>query len=392
MARGHHRGEDFEETAASSDLRVRELVATARGPLIDLAWKAPEFEEAERHLVGYELFRDDLSTRPPTRRTWKTMPLDVVEARGLENLPNSEYGVQPIWRLYAPQPPYAIKFGPPSLPSDIAGAGPFVLPPEERIHALAWLQRDGLITSEELELAVDQLLGRDAPPPPIAEPAHEAAVSRPPAASPTRAKATRTLVAYVAVAIVLVAAAVVGAPFVGGLLFAHPSAVRILPSPSPLQPSPTPTPPTPRLNLSLILIKPMDLRPGYVAGPFDSNQLCGLCEPSLYSLSVTLKNPKLGRTIITASSVSASAADSRSVVQALMKSLSAGNWATGSGLGDESHTFIVNRGGTTYFYVVWRSGVITDEVVLVAIKGSRTLQDALDLAKVQQARTIKAHA
>jgi hypothetical protein len=388
----------FEETAASSDIHVRELVATARGPLIDLAWKAPQFEEAERHLIGYELFRDDASTRPPSRRTWKTMPLDVAEARGLEDLPNSQYGVQPIWRLYAPQPPYAIEFGPPSLPNHIGADPQVVVPPEERIHALAWLQRDGLITSEELELAVDQLLGRNAlpAPAPVAGPVQAAAIARAPAAAVTRSRTTRTLVAYIAVAVVLILAAVVGAPFIGGLLFAHPTAVRILPAtsatPTSAQPSPSPVPPAKRLNLQTILLKPSDLRPGYVSGPFDVSPLCAACLPASYSLSVTLKNPQLNRTILARTSVATFANDTPAILRSLMRSLSTGAWATGSGLGDESHTLSVNRSGTTYFYVVWRSGVITEEILLTSLQGSRTLQDAIDLAKIQQARTAAAHA
>jgi hypothetical protein len=335
-----------------------------------------------------------MSTRPPTRRTWKTMPLDVVEARGLENLPNSEYGVLPIWRLYAPQPPYAIEFGPPTLPNHSGGDPQGVVPPEERIHALAWLQRDGLITSEELELAVDQLLGRNVPPPAVAEPVHEAAIARAPAAAITRARATRTLVAYIAVAVVLILAAVLGAPFVGGLVFAHPSAVRILssPSPSPVQPSPSPIPSAKQVNLRSILLKPTDLRPGYVAGAFDSNPLCPACVPASYSLSVTLKNSQLNRSIITGTSVAPSAADTKAVLQALMASWSTGGWASAKGLGDESHTYSSTQSGRTYFYVVWRSGVITNEVVLVALKGTRTLQDALALANLQQSRTVAAHA
>jgi hypothetical protein len=326
------------------------------------------------------------------------LPLDVAEARGLEDLPNSQYGVQPIWRLYAPQPPYPIEFGPPSLPNPIGADPQVVAPPEERIHALAWLQRDGLITSEELELAVDQLLGRNAPQAlvPVAGPAQEAAITRAPAATITRSRTTRTLAAYIAVAVVLILAVVVGAPFIGGLLFAHPTAVRILPatspSPTPVQPSPSPIPLAKRLNLQAILLKPSDLRPGYAAGPFDVSALCAECLPAPYSLSVTLKNAQLNRTILARTSVANFANDTPAILRSLMRSLTAGSWATGSGLGDESHTFSVNRGGTTSFYVVWRSGVITEEVLLTALQGSRTLQDAIDLAKIQQARTLAAHA
>jgi hypothetical protein len=322
------------------------------------------------------------------------MPFDAVEARGLEALPRSEYGVQPVWRLYAAQPPYAIEFGPPSLPNPVGADPQVIVPSEERIHALAWLQRDGLITSEELELAVGEFLGRNAPAAPVAQPVQEAAIARTPAAGVTRIRATRTLVAYVAVAVVLILAAVVGAPFVGGLVFAHPAAVRIVssPSPFPVQTPPSPTPPAKQVNLRSILIKPADLRPGYVSGSFDSSPLCAPCVPASYSLSVTLKNPQLNRSIITGTSVAPNTDNSRAVVQALMTTWSSGGWATGKGLGDESHTHSATQSGKTYFYVVWRSGVVTNEVVLVALKGTRTLQNAIDLAKIQQARTVAAHA
>ncbi len=121
-----------------------------RGARTDLAWKAPDFDAATRQLVGFELFRDDMSTLPPSRLTSALVPGQVLEARDLEVLPQSQYGVQPIWRVAQAGPPAAIEFGPPRLIRDLAGPAIFV-PPEERIHSLAFLQRQGAITSEELE-------------------------------------------------------------------------------------------------------------------------------------------------------------------------------------------------------------------------------------------------
>jgi hypothetical protein len=188
----------------------------------------------------------------------------------------------------------------------------------------------------------------------------------------------------------------VGAPLVGAMLFTHPTAVRITPaaSPSPTQatPSPSPVPTARQLNLRAILIKPTDLRTGYVSGPFDSNPLCPLCVPASYSLFVTLRNSKLNRSITTASSVAPSVADSKAVVQELMKTWSLTQWKVGKGLGDESHTYTATQNGLAKFHVVWRSGVITNEIVLVAPKGSRTIQDALALAQLQQTRTVAADA
>jgi hypothetical protein len=50
----------------------------------------------------------------------------------------------------------------------------------------------------------------------------------------------------------------------------------------------------------------------------------------------------------------------------------------------------VTRGGRTYFYVVWRAGAITEELRVIATQGSLTIQSAIDLAKIQQARTAAA--
>jgi hypothetical protein len=356
-----------------------------RGALIDLVWKAPDWDPAERQLVGFELFRDDMSARPTSRRTWKTMPGNVFEVRGLEDLPDSEYGVQPIWRLYAVEPPYVIEFGPPSLPSDLAGKRPAVLPPEERIHALAWLQRDGLITSADLELAVGNLMASQALPEAVARPARGARNSGA-AGSTTPARARGVMVAYVAVAVVMVLALVVGAPYLSRLLFTHQSPVVVSATPSPAPASPTPTPSARAVNLRPVLIKPTDLRAGYVAGPYDSNPLCTACVPASSSLSVVLQNRQLKRVITTGATVAPNTADSSGVVRALTTGLSSGKWARGKLLGDESFTYSNTRSGLTSFYVVWRAGVITQEVVLVAPQGSRTLQDAIDLAKLQQVR------
>jgi hypothetical protein len=366
-----------------------------RGALIDLTWRAPEFDPATRQLVGFELFRDDMSTRPPVRRRWQTVPGHVVEARGLEILPNSEYGVQPVWRLYAPQPPYPIAFGPPRLSRDLAGPS-IVVPPEERIHSLASLQRQGLITSEEMELAVDDLLGRKAQAPPEPEPLPDDEMDAAAAARATPAKMRRVVLAYVATAVVLVLAVLVAGPLAGRLLFTNPSAVNISGGPSPTQSSPSPSnSPTPTalpVDLRPVLIKKTDVRTGYVAGPYDSKLLCDACVPASSSLSVVLQNAALHRTIVSAATYAPTSAEASSVTKALMAARSSGSWATGKGLGNESHTATENRGGKTYFYVVWRTGSMTNAITLVSNNGSGlTMQNAIDLAKIQQARAAKVH-
>jgi hypothetical protein len=332
-----------------------------------------------------------MSTRPPSHRTWQIIPATTVEAGGLEDLPRSGYGVQPIWRMVAAEPPAVIEFGPPRLPNDSAGPRLVEVPPEERIHSLAWLQRAGLITSEELELAVERLLAANALPVPEPQPTPKATIStahsRPP-------KTRRVLIAYGATAVIFVLAVVMTGPLMSRFLFAQPSAVQILPStsPTPEQPSPSPTAAAPQLDLRSILIKPGDLIPGYVVVRSDPNPLCGTCVPALYSLSVGLQNVQLQRALTSAASVAANADDGSSMVRALTAWLSTGSWASGKGLGDESFLHTATKGGRSYFYVVWRAGAITNEIILIALPGSRTLQSAIDLAKIQQARLAAAHA
>ena len=295
-----------------------------------------------------------------------------------------------------------IEYGPPRLGSDMAGTREVMLPPEERIHSLSWLQHDGLITSDELDLAVEQLLGGRAQaalaaePEPEASPELKARISRAAAGGATPARRRRVLFAYIAVAAVLILVAAVAAPLIGRALFAQPAAVHTSPTPTPTQASPTPsqiptpTPPAPQLNLQSILIKPADLRAGYVAGPSSSSALCGPCQPVVYSLSDVLQNGTLNRSIITGASVAGSADDGHSVALALTKFRKAGAWTNGNSLGDESYFATYTSGNRTSFYVVWRSRVMVEEIVLSAPRGTLTLQNAIDLAKVQQARAAAA--
>ncbi len=355
-----------------------------RGALIDLAWKAPDFDPATRQLVGFELFRDDVSTQPPSRLTSQTMPGEVVEARGLEILPHSEYGVQAIWRI-ADWPYAAIEFGPPRLTKDLAGPA-IVVPPEERIHSLAALQRQGLITTEEMEQAVEQFLGT-ARPAPGAQPARRAAIPRAAAGGATSAKTRRLAFTYIAIAVVLVLALVVVGRLTGRLQFNLPSAVNIAASPSPSQPSNSPSPSAGPLDLSSILIKPTDLRVGYVAGQYGTSPLCAKCVPAVSSLSIVFQNAKLKRTILSAASVAPSSAGSKAVATALMANRSAaGGWNAVAGLGDEGFATTTVTQNQSHFLVVWRAGAITNEIMLVVPAGSLKLQDAIDVAMIQQAR------
>jgi hypothetical protein len=73
-----------------------------------------------------------------------------------------------------------------------------------------------------------------------------------------------------------------------------------------------------------------------------------------------------------------------------MSSRSAAPWVKGSSLGNESYLASYSVGGLSYFVVVWRAGVITEEIVLITPRGTRTIQNAIDLAKLQQARTVAA--
>jgi len=324
------------------------------------------------------------------------MPPVVVEARGLEIVPHGEYGVQPIWRRFTDaEPVAAIEYGPARLARDLAGPA-IVVPAEQRINSLAFLQRNGAITSQEMELAIDRLLGK-AQPVIEDEPKRKGAISGADVAGATPAKTRRLLFAYLATAVVLVLVLVGGGQLVGRLLFTKPSAANIVASPSPVQPSPSggssPTPSARLVNLRAVLIKPTDLRPGYVAGPYGTKPLCDQCLPEAYALSLVFKNAKLKRSILTAASVAPSTSDSKSVATALMASLSAPrSWVSVRGLGDQASSASIARPSQhqVAFYVVWRAGVITNEIALIGPAGTLNLQNAIDLAKIQQARVAKA--
>lgn len=319
------------------------------------------------------------------------MPPDVVEARGLEIVPHGEYGVLAIWRRSSEAEPIAaIEYGPARLTRDLAGPA-IVVPAEQRIHSLASLQRQGLITSEEMELAIDRLLGKAQPP--IEDAPKPKAVA---AVSGTPATRRRLAFTYIAIAIVLVLALVGVQQLIGRLLFTKPSATNFAASSTPsAQPSPSgsPTATPVVVNLRSILIKPTDLRAGYVAGPFSSQPMCGACTPAVSSLSVVFRNNKLNRTILTAASAAPSTTDTKSVAAVLMASIGAPQtWAPVTGLGDAASSTSVTTQNRTQivYYVVWRTGAITNEIMLAGPRGALTLQNAIDLAKIQQARVAKA--
>jgi len=71
---------------------------------------------------------------------------------------------------------------------------------------------------------------------------------------------------------------------------------------------------------------------------------------------------------------------------------SSGVWSEVAGLGDAGfgNTTVYSKLGQTYYFVVWHTGVMTNEIVLIVPKGTLSLQSAIDLAKVQQARAAKA--
>ena len=313
------------------------------------------------------------------------MPVAIREARGLEVLPHSEYGVQPIWRVFTEQPPAAIEFGPVRLANGSGNPGNASVMPDERIRPLAWLQRDGLITSEELERAIEELLGTRA------QPATEPEIATARASATASAKPTRLLAAGLGAVLLLLAVAVAG-PAMGRLLFPQQAAIRISPaaSPSPALPSPSPT--GRPVNIRPVLIRSTDLRSGYVAGPYDSSFLCSACDSAVSSVSLVLENRQLHRTVITAAAVVPSAADSGPLMQALMTSLNTGQWSKGKGLGDESYLSDLIRQRHELLLCGVAIGVVVNEIVLTGPKAGITLQNAIDLAKLQQARTAAIHA
>jgi hypothetical protein len=367
-----------------------------RGALVDLAWKAPDFDGAMRQLVGFELFRDDVSTHPPSRLTSALVPGQVLEARDLEVLPQNQYGVQPIWRTAGAGPIAAIEFGPPRLIKDLAGPEIFV-PPEERIHSLAYLQRQGAITSEELDQAVERFLGRTQPAA-ARQPTPKAVVAGAGVAGNSSSRRTRLTLAYIAVAVVLVLALVAAEQLISRLVFNQPSAAghatltpSAQPSPSSV-PSASPSPPTVVVDLGPVLIKTTDLRAGYVRAQPGSKPLCPKCLPQVSSLAVQLQNKTLKRTILSAASIAPTRSDAGAVVAALKAYRSRGFWGAVAGLGDEGYgkTIVYSNLGQTYYVVVWRTGVMTNEILLIVPKGTLSLQSAIDLAKIQQPRAAQA--
>jgi hypothetical protein len=384
------------KTAQNFDLRVQGLGATVRGSVVDLVWTAPAFDGATRQLVGFELFRDDMSTHPPSRLTSTLVPGQVLEARDLEVLPQSQYGVQPIWRTAGAGPTAAIEFGPPRLIKDLAGPEIFV-PPEERIHSLAYLQRQGAITSAELDQAVERFLGR-AQPASARQPTPRAMVAGPGAVRARSSRRQRVVLAYVGVAVVLVLALVAAEQLISRLVFNQPSAANHATStpsaqPSPSAPPASPSPPTVVVDLRPVLIKSTDLRAGYVLTQTGSKPLCPKCVPQVSSLAVQLQNKTLKRTILSAASIAPSPSDGASVVAAL-KTFRGGSgvWSAVARLGDEGYgkTIVNSKLGQTYYVVVWRTGVMANEILLIVPKGTLSLQNAIDLAKIQQARAAQA--
>jgi len=63
-----------------------------------------------------------------------------------------------------------------------------------------------------------------------------------------------------------------------------------------------------------------------------------------------------------------------------------------TGLGDEGYgkTIVNSKLGQTFYVVVWRTGVMTNEILLIVPKGTLSLQSAIDLAKIQQPRAAQA--
>src|SRR5207237_8242946 len=126
---------------------------------------------------------------------------------------------------------------------------------------------------------------------------------------------------------------------------------------------------------------------------YASQPPCPACVPQRSSLAVQLQNKKLKRSILSAASIAPSPSDSGSVVAALKKYRSAsGGWGAVAGLGDEGYgkSIVYSNLGQTYYFVVWRTGAMTNEILLIVPKGTLSLQSAIDLAKVQHARAAQA--
>ncbi|MFI5270362.1 MAG: hypothetical protein ACHQ7M_23535, partial [Chloroflexota bacterium] len=77
---------------------------------------------------------------------------------------------------------------------------------------------------------------------------------------------------------------------------------------------------------------------------------------------------------------------------ALMASVANSSWRLVPHLGEAAFSTSIGtqNGAQVAFYVVWRIGTISNEIMLAGPGGTLTLQNAIDLARVQQGRTAKA--
>src|SRR5258708_39010113 len=107
---------------------------------------------------------------------------------------------------------------------------------------------------------------------------------------------------------------------VGRLVLNQPSGAASTPS-AQRSPSSTSssshTPPPVVVDLRPVLIKPTDLRAGYVVQQTGSKPLCPKCVPQVSSLAVQLQNNAVKRTILSAASIAPSPGDTKTVAAAL---------------------------------------------------------------------------
>jgi hypothetical protein len=193
----------------------------------------------------------------------------------------------------------------------------------------------------------------------------------------------------------MVLALVAAQQLIGRVLVTKTSPISVAASTPSAQPSPlaSPSPTGKPVDLRPVLLKTTDLRAGYVAGPFSSQPMCSACTPAVSSLSVVFRDKKLNRTILTAASVAPASSDNKALAAALIAFVgNTQSWASVARLGDAAFSTSITTQNTTQvaFYVVWRTGVITNEIMLDGPRGALTLQNAIDLAKVQQGRAAKA--
>jgi len=148
------------------------------------------------------------------------------------------------------------------------------------------------------------------------------------------------------------------------------------PSPSPVR---IPVP----IDPQAIVIRLSDLRTGYRPSLQTQHPTCSSCRVAS-SLRVEFWNSDSQRLIISEVNVAATVDDAIANLRAILSGYPPG--VTVQGLGDQSYGGTGPLPMSEGFFVIWRSGMLTQWLTISAPPGTLSLQNAIDLARVQEAR------